>query len=342
METSHTARLHLELDLEFTNPGAVQAHALAWARDNAGENAQTLAGMVEQVGEGAESALMMLVEPSEVVAGIPGVQALGATMWVQGTEDESEEDEDAAGTDSTLADEDDFTLSTPHAHGSGALESEDGEEDEDSEDEWLEKIFSDGAKLPGLDLVRLGYDPEESNPDRRGSQLREATMLRGAINWAYVSLIDELFEDLSLLRESTESAAETQQIANLPPLHAASYGPLFAQQFLTVAIELGSALATEFAAPSCVAQELALKLVLDQVEALESMLPNMALAQDWRGMAEDTLYEDLDHELLYDPAMDGISSSPLNESLGIADLNLSAWFTPFNGRAVNPYAADED
>ena len=323
METSHTARLHLELDLEFTNPGAVQAHALAWARDNAGENAQTLAGMVEQVGEGAESALMMLVEPSEVV-------------------DESEEDEDAAGTDSTLADEDDFTLSTPHAHGSGALESEDGEEDEDSEDEWLEKIFSDGAKLPGLDLVRLGYDPEESNPDRRGSQLREATMLRGAINWAYVSLIDELFEDLSLLRESTESAAETQQIANLPPLHAASYGPLFAQQFLTVAIELGSALATEFAAPSCVAQELALKLVLDQVEALESMLPNMALAQDWRGMAEDTLYEDLDHELLYDPAMDGISSSPLNESLGIADLNLSAWFTPFNGRAVNPYAADED
>lgn len=219
---------------------------------------------------------------------------------------------------------------------------EDGDgEAGDSEQEWLEKILIDAARIPGLDLERLGYDPEESNPDRRGAELHQATMLRGAINWAYVSLIDELFEDLSLLRESADSAGQTQQIANLPPLHSSHYGPLFAQQFLAVAFDLGTALATSFQTPSCVAQELTLKLVLDQVEALEPMLPNLGLAPGWRALVDDTLYEDLDHELLYDPAMDGISDSPLGNSLGMANMNPSAWFIPFAGCAVNPYTADE-
>jgi len=57
---------------------------------------------------------------------------------------------------------------------------------------------------------------------------------------------------------------------------------------------------------------------------------------------EDSLFEDLDHEMLYDPALDGISNDPECASLGIADLDVAAWFVPFFDRTVNPYAADDD
>lgn len=316
MNTTNTARLHLELDLEFTDPAAVQAHALAWARENSGDNAETLAGMLAQAAEGAESALTMLVEPSEVVQGIPGVQAVGATMWVQGDQDHGDQDG---------GDEDDFVVD-------GGARDEEWAEQEDAdgetEEEWQQRTFNAGAKLPGLSLELLGLDPQESNPELRKTQLHEATLLRGAIHWAYIALVDELLDDVSLLRESPESAAETQQIVNLPQLETSSYGPLFAQQFLAVTFDLGAAMATSFRAPSCIAQELALQLLLDQVEVLAQMLPNLGLAQDWRQHVEGTLFASPNLAVLHDP--------------GTAERTVATWFSPFNGSAVNPYAADEE
>lgn len=323
MEPTRTARLHLELDLEFTDSGAVQAHARSWAQDNAGDTPDTLAGMLEQAGEGPDAALMMLVEPSEVVGGIPGVMAVGATMWL--------EDPDGDPGVDFAAEFEDFD------DDADLQEDSDGE----SEEDWLNTILAAADKLPGLDLERLGCDPEETLPTLKAGRLREATMLRGAIHWAYETFIDELLADVSDLRQNPEDAAETAQISGLPPLQATSYGPLFAQRFLAVAFDLGTALATTFESPTCVAQELALKLVLDQVEVLADMLPNLGLAEDWRSTAEDMLFDDLDHELLYVPAPDGISNDPALASAGMADLDVSAWFTPFSGRAVNPYAANE-
>lgn len=320
MDTTNTARLHLELDLEFTDRAAVQAHALAWARENAGDNAQTLAGMASQAAEGAESALTMLVEPSEVVSGIPGVQAVGATMWVQGDGGDDDEDGNEYSDVGLAADDDLFDEDW--------AEEDDDSDDGENEEEWQQRIFNDGAKLPGLSLELLGVDRQEANPELRARQLHEATLLRGAIHWAYIAVVDELLEDVALLRESPESEAETQQIANLPQLEASSYGPLFAQQFLAVTFDLGAAMASSFRKTSCVAQELAMMLLLDQVEALTSMLPNLGLAQDWRGHVEGTLLASPNPGLLYEP--------------GTAEDTPAAWFEPFTGSSVNPYAAGED
>lgn len=324
METTRTARLHLELDLEFTDAGAVQAHARSWAQNNAGSDPETLAGMLEQAGEGPDAALMMLVEPSEVVGGIPGVVAVGATMWV----------DMADGADLAA---DDFAAGEEEA-ATAALESGEGL---NSEEDWLAKIFVDADKLPGLDLERLGYYAEEGDPDARAESLHGATMLRGAVHWAYESLIDELFDDISMLREAPDAIDETLALSSLPPLHSASYGPLFAQRFLAVALDLGTAFASSFTAPSCVAQELALRLVLDGVEILPDLFPSLELPEDWRGSLEDSLFEDLDHELLYDPALDGVGSDPALVSLGMANLDISDWFVPFADKTVNPYAADQ-
>ncbi|MFI6488877.1 glycoside hydrolase family 36 protein [Streptomyces sp. NPDC050564] len=55
----------------------------------------------------------------------------------------------------------------------------------------------------------------------------------------------------------------------------------------------------------------------------------------------DLVYEDMDHEWLYDDANDGIEDSPVSEALDIAPMGLADWFKPFNdGRYVHPYAMD--
>ncbi|MFI6683244.1 hypothetical protein [Streptomyces sp. NPDC050485] len=54
------------------------------------------------------------------------------------------------------------------------------------------------------------------------------------------------------------------------------------------------------------------------------------------------VYEDMDHEWLYDDSTDGIDESPAGEALGIAPMSIGSWFTPFDrGCYVHPYAEDE-
>ena len=320
METSHAATLHLELDIEIHDPAAVQASARAWAQDRGGKDPETLAHMLGQAGEGPESALMLMVEPDDVLAHIQGVTALGAAMWVSNASGDSGNWPQ----DQAPADGDDG--------GGDGLE---------GEGDWLDKITADAAKLPGLDLQRLGYNPDLDDPEARARSLQEATTLRGAIHWAWETVIDELFDDVAVLRETPRAIAATLQLSSLPPLHRASYGPLFAQRYLAVALDLGTAFATSFDAPSCVAQELALRLVLDGAALLPDLLPNLELPGSWRGLLEDTLFEDLDHQTLYDPALDGLSHDPRAASLGMANLDVSSWFSPFTAKTVNPYAANE-
>lgn len=333
MDTPRTAKLHLEIDLMFDDPAAVQLRAGAWAREQSDGGATDVAELLSQASEGPESALMMLVEPDDVVGEIPGVTALGASLWIDGASEAAAPWPAGAATGSD--------------HGSDVEEPgepELGEPDPgelDSEEDWLRTIFESADKLPGLDLELLGYDEGEPSPDLRSQSLLRATNLRGAMHWAYEFLVDQLFDDVSTLRTEPEAVAETMQLGDLPPLQRAHYGPLFAQRFLAVTLDLGTSLATAYRSPTCVAQELALRLLLDCVEILQDMLPALELAEDWRGRAEDTLFEDLDHELLYDPALDGIGSSPLGGQRGMANLNVSSWFTPFLDRAVNPYAAND-
>lgn len=333
MDTLRTAKLHLEIDLMFDDPAAVQLRASAWAREQSDGGAADVAELLSQAAEGPESALLMLVEPDDVVGAVPGVTALGASLWIDGASEAAAPWPAASGSD----DESDLEESEP-----GDLEPDEldlgGLE---SEQDWLRTIFQSADKLPGLELELLGYDQEEPSPDLRSRSLRRATNLRGAMHWAYEFLVDQLFDDVSTLRTDPEAVAETMQLGDLPPLYRAHYGPLFAQRFLAVTLDLGSSFTASYRSPTCVAQEIALRLLLDCVEILQDMLPALELTEGWRGRAEDNLFEDLDHELLYDPAFDGIGSSPVAGQLGMANLDVSSWFTPFFDRAVNPYAANE-
>lgn len=97
------------------------------------------------------------------------------------------------------------------------------------------------------------------------------------------------------------------------------------------------ALAREWARPSCVAQELALRCLFDQVEVIKDLY-SLDLADGWRGLLEDRMLEDTDSEMLYQNAMDGFENDvELNRQLGLAPLKVQDWFLPVNGAIVPPY-----
>ena len=231
------------------------------------------------------------------------------------------------------------------------------------EDNYVERALRLGEGLTGLSLERLGFEPrledveaeqrslfgpddiewmDSITPEVRDRSLFQAKLLAGALWEASVVLIDQLFEDLADLRKlhliHREDIANTSVLSSLPPRLAHKYDVGFVQRFLVVATDMTGALVRGWSRPSCVAQELALRCLLDQVEVIQDSY-ELDLADDWRGMLEERMFEDMDSELLYQNAMDGFENDvELNMQLGFAPMNVQDWFEPFNDAPVPPFA----
>lgn len=317
MTDHREVKLHVELDVEINDPDELDTYVQSWVEENFDDDPDAASESISQAREGAAPALQLVVDPDRLVDDIPGVIATSATWWAEEVADSSE-------TDTAVQTKANLEETIPR-----------------SDDEIVADILKSAEDVPGLSLERLGYDDSETDPDQRARSLGGATALAGAMAWASKTLVDELFDDICILRESG-SVNETLRIADLPPLYRTRYNALFAQKFLTVTVDLGTSFVAGFGSPTCVAQELALRLVLDVVEGLGELYPELPLARNWRSWAEESLFEDLDHEMLYDPTLDGISGDPDYAQLGTVDLDPASWFVPFAGRVVPLYAADED
>ncbi|MDJ0358511.1 hypothetical protein [Paenarthrobacter sp. PH39-S1] len=125
---------------------------------------------------------------------------------------------------------------------------------------------------------------ESITPERGDKSLLQARLLAGALWEASAVLIDQLFEDIAQLRELDEvtrqDIAASFVLSGLPPKHADKYTVRFAQQFLVIAADMTGALMHGWTNPSCVAQELALRCLLDQVEVIQDLY-DLDLADDW-------------------------------------------------------------
>jgi hypothetical protein len=138
-------------------------------------------------------------------------------------------------------------------------------------------------------------------------------------------------------RVDRQDIANTFVLSGLPPSHADKYDVRFAQQFLVIASDMTGALSRGWTRPSCVAQELALRCLFDQVEVIQDLY-DLDLADDWRGLLEQHMLEDTDSEMLYQNAMDGVEGDiELNMQLGLAPMEIQYWFEPFNDASVPPY-----
>jgi hypothetical protein len=176
-----------------------------------------------------------------------------------------------------------------------------------------------------------------------------AELAAGAIAYSIDILLDELFMDLATLTEEESNAAECDgvmmQIDNLPSKYSLRYDERFARHLVVTAVTLtGRMTQPGFEHLNCVAEELLLRLLLQTAEVT---LDTYGLMDEGVAAAlecfSDGVYEDMDHEWLYDPSMDGIDQDPAAAYLGIAPMGLKDWFTPFNkGRYVHPFAIYED
>ncbi|MFF2640867.1 hypothetical protein ACFVUB_13575 [Streptomyces niveus] len=191
-------------------------------------------------------------------------------------------------------------------------------------------------------------DDEEDEDIEFAVSPEDAKLAAGALVYATDILVDELFQDVQTLTEEDATAAECDgplwHFEELPERYALQYDARFARRFLVTVIAMTTRFTDgSFQQLSCVAEELALKLLLTETNVT---LETFGLLDDGVSAALDSLadnvYEDMDHEWLYDDSMDGIDESAVGAALGVAPMAFKAWFTPFNeGRYVHPSAADE-
>ena len=185
-------------------------------------------------------------------------------------------------------------------------------------------------------------DGRHSGRGRRRS-LSRARLLAGAIWHASVLLIDQLFQDIHTLygKESITRGDidETWILSGLPPKYAENYNGLFAQRFLAVAADMTMKLTSDWTSPSCVAQELAVQCLLDQIEITADTY-DLDLDPHWRGTPTNRILEDTDSDLLYDRSLDGFQHDEgLNQQLRLGPVALECWFEPFKEESqVSPYA----
>ncbi|MFI7499030.1 hypothetical protein ACIBVL_11055 [Streptomyces sp. NPDC049687] len=177
-------------------------------------------------------------------------------------------------------------------------------------------------------------DTAAADGDHGGAVPAESARLAaGALVHATDVLVAELFEDLQVLTQEDATVAECEgplwHLERLPDRYALQYDAPFARRFLVTVIAMTTRFTDgSFQRLSCVAEELALRFLLGQatmiLELYDLLDDEVAAALDAFAAG---VYEDRDHELLYDD---------------VAPLSFRSWFTPFHeGRYVHPSAADE-
>ncbi|MET8324762.1 hypothetical protein [Streptomyces sp. NPDC005181] len=208
------------------------------------------------------------------------------------------------------------------------------------------ELKSFGPEMFGV-VSEEGKEQSEEDAYDFGVSVEDAELAAGALVYGTHLLVDELFEDVQSLTQYRTTVAESERpfwlLEELPNRYALQYDASFSRRFLVTAIALTTRFTNgSFQQLSCVAEELALRLLLGQAKSTLDLygLLDSGTASALDSFA-DQVYEDMDHEWLYDDAADGIDEDPALASMGIAPMSIKSWFTPFNeGRYVHPYALD--
>ncbi len=163
---------------------------------------------------------------------------------------------------------------------------------------------------------------------------------REALRAALAILVDEFLEQYSEIVTGELKFSESSLGGVLPNKHSLRYTPLFAKRFfaclLTVSWKLAQRRPQE-PLLACTAEELALDRLIRQAE---DILALQELESDFEGF-RDVAFEDLDYEVLHDPAADGVEDTGVGQRLGLHFLHFDDWFKPFDNAAtvVHPYAS---
>jgi hypothetical protein len=152
-------------------------------------------------------------------------------------------------------------------------------------------------------------------------------------------LVDETFADLAELKAGTPFS-ELMAADWLPRTTLHRYDAKFLREFLVCLASVGLKMRLPGFHPlGCVGEELALHAMIERASVVLDLDGVAADFDPW----EAEVFEDLDFEMLFDPADDGIEDTALAARLGIANLKYDEWFVPFNApRYVHPFVDDEE
>jgi hypothetical protein len=124
----------------------------------------------------------------------------------------------------------------------------------------------------------------------------------------------------------------------LPERYVLKYDVLFVRRLVTTAVCMTARLTQpHFGQLSCVAEELLMRLLLIQAEVIADLYG--LLDDEVRQALEffaDGVYEDMDHEWLYDPSADGIDEDPAFAHMGIAPQGHQRLVQALQRRALRP------
>lgn len=171
---------------------------------------------------------------------------------------------------------------------------------------------------------------------RLGYAYREALTLgqREALYSAAEMMEEGILDDLAAFHNGSWEAEYSVTVSGLPQRYLLRYTPQFIRRFdmclLTVIWKLGQ---RQRILLSCVAEELA---AYSLIQVATGILETTDEETDFNAFKE-LLFEDIDFELLYDNAFDGIEETQLAEKLGIANLAFADWFTSFGSPGSDTY-----
>jgi len=213
--------------------------------------------------------------------------------------------------------------------------------------EYEQSLLSAAELFRALPLDCLSVDGlDQADPDARGEALRYATRLAGCMVVAAEHVTDGLFNDITTLRAARRTGEHVdvdhlEIIGLLPRRFAPRYDALFAQKFLVALTDMTTRITSGWTELACVAQELAVRVWLDHVE-IAADAGGVRLEEGWRGAVEDQLFEDVDHELLYNYALDGFETDDdVIGPTGMTSMRFEDWFVPYNDACTLPlYALD--
>lgn len=206
-------------------------------------------------------------------------------------------------------------------------------------------LARDAVNVKGLDWV---FDRGESDDDDLDDlapveQTRIENLVKGLLWNASISLVDHMFDDLATITadEDSDDAYRPQIILGmLPARFIEHYNPLFCRMFLVAIVDVTARIAGTWSSLPTVAHELALRALLEEAVAIQER-DDIELPDDWRGDLEESLFEDLDHEFLYDNRH--IEDTAVAELAGFTPMGIEDWFTPFGDESrPAPYATTTD
>ena len=185
----------------------------------------------------------------------------------------------------------------------------------------------------------------EAKPALRAIEGRLTSQEHEALCTAVVVVLDHALQDAASLSAVPPGAVaflseDAWLMEHLPPQYRARYDRLFVQRFLACLMTVAYKFAKAPWQPlACVGEELAACAFIEDARTQLDMEGHPD-SDDAFAELEDSIFEDMDFELLFEGEYEGVEETAVAQDMGMAHLAFTDWFKPFRDDAVvHPFAA---